>query len=108
MHRLVRSLILRLVPGLILALPMHALAQESAERGGAIAKRWCAECHVVSADQEQASADAPPFMSIAERSEGAFGWLAAFLAEPHPVMPEMSLSRQQIRDLAAYLAALKE
>ena len=104
MHRLVRTLI----PGLLVALPMHALAQESAERGGEIAKRWCAECHVVSADQEQASADVPTFASIAARSEGKFGWLMAFLAEPHPVMPEMSLSRQEIRDLAAYLAALKE
>ena len=104
MHRLVRTLI----PGLIAALPMHALADESAERGGEIAKLWCAECHVVSADQEQASADAPTFQSIAAGSEGAFDWLAAFLAEPHPVMPEMSLSRREIRDLAAYLAALKE
>ncbi len=104
MHRLVRTLI----PGLLAALPMHALAEESAEWGEEIAKRWCAECHVVSADQEQASADAPTFRSIAERSEGTFAWLGAFLAEPHPVMPEMSLSRREIRDLAAYLASLKE
>ena len=107
MHRLVRTLI----PGLIAALPMHALAQEaavSADRGGELAERWCATCHVVGPGQEQASAAAPTFASIAGRSEQPFDWLAAFLAEPHPPMPEMSLSRREIRDLGAYLETLRE
>jgi len=33
--------------------------------------------------------------------------LAAFLANPHPPMPNLSLSRRDIQDLLAYIATLK-
>ncbi len=93
---------------LLAALPLPALAQDSAGEGEQIAQRWCADCHLVSPDQRLASGDAPAFESIATNTEGDFLWLAAFLAEPHPAMPRMSLTRQQIRDLSAYLAGLRE
>lgn len=94
--------------GFLAAAPLPALAQESAERGREIATRWCADCHLAAPGQTRALADAPTFSSIAAGSEGDYGWLPAFLADPHPAMPEMSLTRQQIRDLAAYLATLRE
>lgn len=101
-----------LIASLVAGLPMHPLAQDSVadsvERGAAIAEQWCANCHLVGPQQEQASTAAPSFESIAAGSEQRFEWLAAFLAEPHPVMPEMSLSRRQIRDLGAYLETLRE
>jgi mono/diheme cytochrome c family protein len=31
------------------------------QHGLDLAKRWCASCHVVSPDQQRASADVPPF-----------------------------------------------
>jgi mono/diheme cytochrome c family protein len=83
-----------------------AAAAGDAERGGEIADRWCAACHLVSPEQTRASADVPSFMAIAERSEGDLGWLTAFLADPHPVMPDMSLTRQEIQDLVAYFESL--
>jgi hypothetical protein len=43
----------------------------NAERGGQIAKRWGSICQVVSVRQERATADAPTFRSIAERSPNA-------------------------------------
>ena len=92
----------------LLALPLPGLAQESAERGARLAQRWCDGCHLVTPGQRLAVADAPSFPAIARETEGDFGWLAPFLADPHPAMPRMSLSRQQIRDLGAYLAALRE
>lgn len=92
---------------LIAAPPLPALSQESPERGAEIAARWCAECHVVASGQASASADAPTFSAIAAGTEGEFDWLPAFLAEPHPPMPAMSLTRQQLRDLAAYLESLR-
>jgi mono/diheme cytochrome c family protein len=33
--------------------------------GKRLAERWCAACHVVSANQREANADAPPFEEIA-------------------------------------------
>lgn len=107
-----RRLVPALIAGFVAGSSMQALAQESAQdsaaRGAAIAERWCATCHLVGPDQQQASAAAPSFASIARRSTKRFDWLMAFLAEPHPTMPEMSLSRRQIQDLGAYLETLRE
>lgn len=91
----------------ITGLPARGIAAGDAERGQDIAERWCAACHLVSPAQDRASADVPSFMSIAERSEGDLGWLRAFLADPHPRMPDMSLTRQEIQDLVAYVERLE-
>jgi cytochrome c2 len=73
-----------------------------AANGLRIAQRWCAQCHLVSPEQTRASDQMPSFEAIARR-----GWtedsLAAFLADPHPRMPDMSLSRAEIADLVAYI-----
>lgn len=93
----------------LLAAPLPAAAQDDGTaEGEEIARRWCASCHVVAPGQLLASADAPSFAAIAEGSTGNFDWLDAFLADPHPAMPRVSLTRQQLRDLSAYLASLRE
>lgn len=58
--------------------------------------------------QERASTDAPTFRSIAEGSPESIDALAAFLMDPHPPMPDFSLTREEIRDLLAYIASLRE
>jgi mono/diheme cytochrome c family protein len=85
-----------------------ALAQGDAETGGAIAERWCSSCHLVSPDQTTATADVPSFASIAERSDSEIDALEGFLADPHPPMPDMSLTRNEIRDLLAYIRSLRD
>ena len=86
-----------------------ALAAGQAEQGKAIAERWCAACHQVSPEQTIASADVPSFMTIArmQATPDDLAALEGFLADPHPVMPDMSLTRQEIRDLVAYIGSLK-
>ncbi|QGM45585.1 c-type cytochrome [Methylocystis heyeri] len=79
-----------------------ALAAGDAAHGAVIAKRWCAACHVVSADQQSANADAPPFADIAQRRPDD-KQLRNFLADPHPKMPDMSLTRKEIEDIVAYI-----
>ena len=78
-----------------------------AAAGREIADRWCAACHLVAPDQLQASADVPSFMEIARAAEGDFAVLEGFLIDPHPPMPDMSLTRQEIRDIIAYFATLE-
>ncbi|HSM19532.1 MAG TPA: c-type cytochrome [Hyphomicrobiales bacterium] len=78
-----------------------------AAAGREIADRWCAACHLVAPDQQQASADVASFMEIARVTEGEFAVLEAFLIDPHPAMPEMSLTRQEIRDIIAYFVTLE-
>jgi hypothetical protein len=71
-------------PGVLLIafLPTLAWAAGNVQTGKEVAERWCASCHLVSAEQTQGSADAPSFMSIAEHSGEEVEWLKAFLVEP--------------------------
>ena len=78
-----------------------------AAEGERLAKVWCASCHLVGPGQTAATTEAPPFQSIAAGSTDDLTWLRAFLMNPHPPMPQFSLSREEIRNLAAYIASLK-
>jgi cytochrome c len=92
-----------------------ALAQDAGRspfddpvRGKLIAETWCASCHLVAADESRpALADVPPFTAIARRLPNDADVLAAFIIDPHPPMPNLGLSRQDIRDVLAYVATLK-
>jgi mono/diheme cytochrome c family protein len=78
-------------------------AAGDAEHGKDLAQRWCAACHVVSSEQRQASEAAPPFASIAQLPGFNAEKVAFFLLDPHPKMPNMSLTRREASDLAAYI-----
>ena len=86
-----------------MALPFVAHAAD-AHHGEAIAKRWCAACHIVAADQARGSTQAPPFSAVAKTPHFDAARLAFFLLDPHPKMPDMGLSRNDASDLAAYIA----
>jgi mono/diheme cytochrome c family protein len=77
-----------------------------AYNGERIARRWCEACHVVASDQRSVTGEAPPFATIARRPDFDPGKLALFLLDPHPKMPDMSLTRAEAGDLAAYIAKL--
>ncbi len=98
----------RTITGLLsfiaLATLSSAAAAADAANGGTLAKRWCADCHVVASDQQRGSTQAPPFSVIADKPGFNSGKLALFLLEPHPKMPNMNLSRKEADDLAAYIA----
>ncbi|MCI0466381.1 MAG: cytochrome c [Beijerinckiaceae bacterium] len=89
----------------LFALPLAPLGAEAA-KGKIIAKRWCAACHLVSSDQKSASPDVPSFAAVA-RKKTPPGQLKAFLADPHPKMPDMNLTRSEIEDIAAYIRSLE-
>jgi mono/diheme cytochrome c family protein len=83
-----------------------ALAAD-AQHGKALAEVWCASCHLVTPEQREASADVPSFASVGEQPEFNAARLAFFLLDPHPKMPNLSLTRAEAADLAAYIASLK-
>lgn len=78
-------------------------AKPNPARGGDLAERWCSSCHVVSKTQTKGTDSVPSFASIARRADLNVEKLAFFLLHPHPVMPNMALSRDDARDLAAYI-----
>ena len=71
--------------------------------GEKLARRWCAACHVVAADQREGNTQASPFSAIAKLPSFDGSKLALFLLAPHPPMPDMSLTRAEAADLAAYI-----
>lgn len=87
-------------------LSSHATAAGDASAGKEIASKWCSQCHVIEENQEIASADLPTFKFIADKYQEELDALGAFLADPHPPMPNLSLTRQEIQDLLAYIGSL--
>jgi mono/diheme cytochrome c family protein len=82
-----------------------ALAAD-AEHGEQLAKQWCSSCHLVTSQQTASADSAPPFRTIAENTGISSGNLRAWLADPHPPMPDLSLSVREIDDLTAYVMSL--
>jgi mono/diheme cytochrome c family protein len=77
-----------------------------AAHGETLARRWCASCHIVAKDQKRGADNAPAFASIAKMPGFSAEKIAQFLMDPHPKMPDMQLTRNETRDLGAYIASL--
>ena len=81
-----------------------AVFPADAQRGKQFASRICAFCHAVFEGHSR-DPDAPPFRSIATSREFHEKG-AALLSEPHPKMPNLGLTQEQIDDVAAYIRSL--
>jgi mono/diheme cytochrome c family protein len=103
----VRQLLKAVWCGLLAAAAAAPAFAADVHNGERLARRWCASCHVVASDQREAAADVPPFATIARQRNFDPARLAVFLLDPHPKMPDMSLTRTEADDLAAYIAAQK-
>lgn len=95
----------------ILVLIAASLACTSAQaadpaNGKRLAERWCASCHVVSPAQTRANTDVPTFATIGRQADFDAGRMVLFLLDPHPPMPNMSLTRNEAIDLAAYIRSV--
>ncbi|WP_342236304.1 c-type cytochrome [Inquilinus sp. OTU3971] len=82
--------------------PCAAGAAGDSERGRTIAETWCVSCHARQSDQTAIDA-APSLSAIQERPDLTPDRLRTWLADPHPPMPNLNLTRQEIEDLVAYL-----
>jgi mono/diheme cytochrome c family protein len=90
----------------VVAFGSVAAKAADANHGQTLARRWCATCHVVAANQKRPTGEAPPFATIAKRTDFDATRLTNFLLNPHPKMPNMSLTRMEAADLVAYIARL--
>ena len=89
------------------ALPSQACAQ-SIEFGHHLAAKLCSNCHVVDAVASGVvSADIPSFRIIARKPGQSAIAIAGAIVVPHPPMPDISLTRNEIADIAAYIMSLK-
>jgi hypothetical protein len=52
-------------------------------------------------------ADVPSFLAIARRPGSTAEYLAGKIIVPHPAMPGVALTADEIRDIVAYIVTLK-
>lgn len=89
----------------MLAASTAALAADIGH-GEQLAREWCSNCHLVGPDQTSGGDSAPTFNSIAETAQERNDDLRAWLADPHPPMPNFDLTVREIDDLLAYIESL--
>ena len=94
----------------VLIFATHDAAQSAraadAANGKRLAKARCSPCHIVEPDQREELANSPPFETIAGRSGLDADMLAFLILSPYPRM-NMTLSRSEAEDIAAYIATLR-
>lgn len=90
----------------VLAVSTAALAADIGH-GEQLAREWCSNCHLVAPDQTSGGDGAPTFNSIAETAQERNDDLRAWLADPHPPMPNFDLTVREIDDLLAYIESLR-
>ena len=95
----------------LLAGPAGAAAAQTAtldaERGRAIAERVCVGCHAIDREATTKLADVPSFPVIANRPGRTAEFITNAMLAPHPAMPGVPLTTQEMRDLAAYILSFR-
>jgi mono/diheme cytochrome c family protein len=80
----------------------------NAHRGRELAARLCVTCHVIDRTPSgPVRADVPSFPAIAGRPGSTAEYLAGKIIVPHPAMPGVALTADEIRDIVAYIVTLK-
>lgn len=82
-----------------------ALPRGNAEAGKQLVLNSCTACHAPM-NPANASDQAPPLSFLAHDNKADPRWVRAWLMDPHPPMPGIMLSRQQVADVMAYLSTL--
>lgn len=98
----------------LLTLGMFAAASQSQaqdiQQGRQLAHDACASCHAVGAGEVRSPvSEAPPFAEIAKTPGMTAAALTVWLtAHPHPTMPLIALSYEQVEDVSAYILSLRD
>ena len=76
-----------------------------AKTGRKIAEKLCVGCHIVGpqAAGAQVPADVPSFARVANKPGQTAQSIAGAIVVPHPPMPQIQLTREEIGDVAAYI-----
>ena len=82
-----------------------AFAAANVEAGRALVMRSCSTCHATTGAR-RASDTAPPLSFLAKDNKTRPAWIRGWLMDPHPPMPNITLSRAQIDNIIAYLNTL--
>lgn len=77
--------------------------------GQTLAERLCSNCHLVSPEAKFTGTQvAPGFAAIASLPGQTPERIAGRIIVPHPEMPTISLTMNELRDIVAYIMSLRE
>jgi cytochrome c len=88
----------------------QAQIHPDAKTGHEIASKLCTSCHIVGEKAASAAmpADVPTFEEIANKPNQSTEAIAGRIVVPHPPMPTINLTREEIGDVAAYIMSLRK
>lgn len=88
------------------ASPVSAQQAPDAARGLALARQWCAACHVVEPGGHGAD-NATAFPTVAAAPATTRENIVTFLGAPHGGMPDPGLTRRDAADIAEHILSLR-
>ena len=96
----------------VVFLPMGLRAADteihSQQRGHALARTLCSNCHVIDdASSSPVPVGIPTFRAIANRAGQTGQRIRDVLIKPHTPMPEIQLSNDEVLNILAYLESLR-
>ncbi len=99
--------------GAVIAVSDHSSAAAQnfgdADKGHRFAREVCASCHSIEKGAlHSVEPFAPTFETIAKTPGMNERALSIFMRTPHPTMPNLVLSDDEIADVFAYITSLKE
>lgn len=107
MRSLTRALVAAVLGAAVSAAAVRAEERGDAAAGQKLALAVCANCHLVQEGQRKPPMDSvPSFYALARDPAETDERLRTFLTRPHPPMPNIELSRQQIADVVSYIESL--
>lgn len=84
------------------------LEAPSPERGLAFAQKFCSNCHLVEGGTSATvQAGMPSLQGLANKPGQSGERIRNVLINPHPPMPDMQVSAQEILDVISYLQTLR-
>jgi len=96
---------------LLMAAPAAAQSLEELDvaKGERLARALCVNCHQVADDPSSTViADVPGFVEVANRRAMTREKIEAYVLSPHPAMPTIQFTRDELSDISAYIMSLRE
>lgn len=92
------------------AFAAQAQVHPDAKTGRRIVEKLCVGCHIIGPQVKEGPmpADVPSFARIANQPGQTAAAIAGAIVVPHPPMPQIQLTHEEIGDVAAYILTLRE
>jgi cytochrome c len=92
---------------LLISFAAQPSARADQARGKILAEQQCSYCHAVKWDDLSPDPGAPSFAEVAAEPSITEYMLRVFLKTPHPTIPNLIISPDDVDDLVSYIISLK-